>query len=124
MIEHPQYQNVSLSDGFFMLYCSLAGFPAPTTITWFHNGSQLQGMTPLNEVVNSYTVASTVRIAIVGSTSTGFYFCRAITTHYGTIDSDPAFVLVQGKCYYTLQKHDGCFDFIVGHLSSSICVYS
>ena len=87
-----------------MLYCSLAGFPPPITLTWFHNGSQLESMTSLteviNEVINNCTVASTVRISIEGKNSTGLYFCRAITTHYGTIDSDPAFVFVQGKYYH------------------------
>ena len=93
---HPEDQNVSLSDEFVMLYCSAAGFPAPTHIIWFYNGSQLQSIVPFKEVIDNHTITSTLIIPLVGGNSTGSYFCRATTTHKA-VDSNSAFVFVQGK---------------------------
>ena len=94
---HPEDKNVSLSDEFVMLYCSAAGFPSPTHIIWFHNGSQVQSIAhAFNEVIKNHTIASTLVIPLVGGNSTGSYFCRATTTHKA-VESNSAFVFVQGK---------------------------
>ena len=104
--DHPEDENVTLSQPNVTISCSVAGFPPPTTITWFHNGSQLQSIEIANEMVNNYTITSTAVIPVAGTNTTGSYFCRAASTVPGhesqeSVDSNPAFVFVRGKLIIT-----------------------
>ena len=45
------------------------------------------------------------------------------TMNIGTYTSSYTLIWAIILVFCTLQKHDGCFDFIVGHLSSSICAH-
>ena len=93
---HPKNQTVALSSRFFTLNCSATGFPAPTAVTWFHNGSQLQTIAPSNGLINNYTISSIAEIGITGLSTTGTYFCRAELNGHESVDSNPAFVVVAG----------------------------
>ena len=103
-MENPLAQSPTLSEAFFLL-CEATGFPAPDTITWFHNRTLVDssfmtsGVNIATHSVDVYTTRSTLTIRSAQAEHSGDYYCIADSPRqvYSNITSETAFVAVLSK---------------------------
>lgn len=99
-----------MSEAFF-LSCVATGFPAPDSITWFHNStlvdSSFSSVNITTHSVNVYTTRSTLVINSAQAEHSGDYYCVADSPRqvYSNVTSETASIAVLSE----LQSLGGVF---------------
>ena len=106
-----------MSEAFF-LSCVATGFPAPDSITWFHNGtlvdSSFSGVNINTYSVKVYMTRSTLVISSAQAEHSGDYYCVADSSRqvYSNVTSETASIAVLSE----LQSLGGIFKTYVSAL--------
>ena len=100
-MENPIAQRPTLSEAFF-LSCVATGFPAPDTITWFHNRTLVDNSFMITtHTVDVYTTRSILLISSAQAEHSGDYYCIADSPRqvYSNVTSETAIIAVLSKLH-------------------------
>ena len=98
--QQPFDMNISRTEE-LELVCTAEGFPL-TSVVWLHNSTEVEenGTICFNTTIELFRITVQITIKNTSLDDSGYYLCVARSPVFSDVNSDTAYVLIQGEPHH------------------------